>query len=78
MQHSVLMAGQPFGLGLQEKLLPQYLKELSYATHGVGKVLVFHPLYLSVCLLNTHIIPLPLLSLIFFLFCYFLLSLSYC
>ncbi|XP_015768600.1 PREDICTED: arylsulfatase J-like [Acropora digitifera] len=37
MQHSVLMAGQPFGLGLQEKLLPQYLKELSYATHGVGK-----------------------------------------
>ncbi|XP_078346460.1 arylsulfatase J-like [Oculina patagonica] len=37
MQHGVIMAGQPFGLGLEEKLLPEYLKELGYATHAVGK-----------------------------------------
>lgn len=37
MHHSVIMGGQPFGLGLEEKLLPQYLKELGYATHAVGK-----------------------------------------
>ena len=38
MQHSVIMAGQPFGVSLDEKLLPQYLKEMGYATHAVGKV----------------------------------------
>ena len=38
MQHSVIMGGQPFGVGLDEKLLPQYLKEMGYATHAVGKV----------------------------------------
>lgn len=37
MQHSVIMGGEPFGLGLEEKLLPQFLKELGYATHAVGK-----------------------------------------
>lgn len=37
MQHGVIMAGQPFGLGLEEKLLPQYLKEIGYDTHAVGK-----------------------------------------
>ena len=39
MQHSVIMAGQPYGLGLNETLLPQYLKEQGYTTHAVGKVL---------------------------------------
>ena len=38
MQHSVIMGGEPFGLGLEEKLLPQFLKELGYVTHAVGKV----------------------------------------
>ena len=38
MQHSVILAAQPYGLGLNETLLPQYLKELGYATHAVGKV----------------------------------------
>jgi len=38
MQHGVIMAGQPFGVSLEEKLLPQYLKEMGYATHAVGKV----------------------------------------
>lgn len=38
MQHSVIQASQPYGLGLNETLLPQYLKKLGYATHAVGKV----------------------------------------
>ncbi|XP_063223602.1 arylsulfatase B-like [Bacillus rossius redtenbacheri] len=33
----VLYAQQPYGLPLRERLLPQYLKELGYATHAVGK-----------------------------------------
>ncbi|XP_014609673.1 PREDICTED: arylsulfatase B-like [Polistes canadensis] len=37
MQHSVLLAGEPRGLPLNEKLLPQYLKEADYVTHAVGK-----------------------------------------
>ena len=38
MQSGVILAAQPYGLGLNETLIPQYLKELGYATHGVGKV----------------------------------------
>ena len=38
MQNGVILAAQPYGLGLNETLMPQYLKELGYATHGVGKV----------------------------------------
>ena len=38
MQHSVILAAQPYGLGLNETLMPQYLKQLGYATHAVGKV----------------------------------------
>ncbi|XP_043482500.1 arylsulfatase B [Leptopilina heterotoma] len=37
MQHSVLKAAEPRGLPLNEKLLPQYLKQLGYSTHIVGK-----------------------------------------
>lgn len=37
MQHSVILAAQPYGLGLNETILPQYLKRLGYATHAVGK-----------------------------------------
>ena len=38
MQSSVIMTQQAWGLGLDEKLLPQYLQELGYKTHLVGKV----------------------------------------
>ncbi|KAF4525381.1 hypothetical protein B566_EDAN013232, partial [Ephemera danica] len=37
MQSSVIIANEPWGLGLEEKLLPQYLKDEGYATHSVGK-----------------------------------------
>ncbi|CAH3038820.1 unnamed protein product [Porites evermanni] len=37
MQHSVIQISQPYGLGLNETLLPQYLQKLGYATHAVGK-----------------------------------------
>ncbi|XP_049543206.1 arylsulfatase B-like [Anopheles darlingi] len=37
MQHSVLYAMEPRGLPLTEKLLPQYLQELGYTNHIVGK-----------------------------------------
>lgn len=37
MQHTVLYAAEPRGLSLSEKLLPQYLKELGYKNHIVGK-----------------------------------------
>ncbi|XP_017766449.1 PREDICTED: arylsulfatase J [Eufriesea mexicana] len=37
MQHGVLKCAEPRGLPLQEKLLPEYLRELGYNTHIVGK-----------------------------------------
>ncbi|XP_078047893.1 arylsulfatase B [Augochlora pura] len=37
MQHGVLKCAEPRGLPLREKLLPQYLKEINYTTHIVGK-----------------------------------------
>lgn len=37
MQHTVIFGAEPRGLPLSEKLLPQYLKELHYKTHLVGK-----------------------------------------
>ncbi|XP_031340548.1 arylsulfatase B-like [Photinus pyralis] len=37
MQHGVIYGAEPRGLPLSETLLPQYLKELGYATHIVGK-----------------------------------------
>ena len=38
MQSSVIMTSQPWGLGLEEKLLPEKLKDLGYKSHLVGKV----------------------------------------
>ena len=38
MQHGVILAAQPYGLDLNETLLPQHLQKLGYATHAVGKV----------------------------------------
>lgn len=37
MQHTVLYAAEPRGLPLTEKILPQYLKDLGYVNHIVGK-----------------------------------------
>lgn len=37
MQHRVLYAAEPRGLPLTEKILPQYLKDLGYMNHCVGK-----------------------------------------
>ncbi|KAF4528518.1 hypothetical protein B566_EDAN016937 [Ephemera danica] len=37
MWQRVQNASQPYGLGLEEKLLPQYFKDLGYSTHIVGK-----------------------------------------
>nr|XP_018909945.1 PREDICTED: arylsulfatase B-like isoform X2 [Bemisia tabaci] len=37
MQHLVILEAEPWGLPLEEKMLPQYLKESGYATHAIGK-----------------------------------------
>lgn len=37
MQHTVLYAAEPRGLPLAERLLPEHLRHLGYATHIVGK-----------------------------------------
>ena len=38
LQHGVIFPPLPYGLGLNETLLPQYLKKYGYATHMIGKV----------------------------------------
>ena len=38
LQHGVIYGSQPYGLPLSEKIMPQWLKELGYATHIIGKV----------------------------------------
>ncbi|GAU91883.1 hypothetical protein RvY_04058 [Ramazzottius varieornatus] len=36
-QHNVLYATEPWGLGLKEQLLPEYLNGLGYTSHMIGK-----------------------------------------
>ena len=37
MQHGVIHADAPYGLPLSLKLLPQYLNDLDFVSHSVGK-----------------------------------------
>lgn len=37
MQHYVIASEQPWGLGLDQKLIPEYMREAGYRTHIVGK-----------------------------------------
>ena len=37
MQHYVIVSDQPYGLGLDEILMPEYFKEAGYSTHMIGK-----------------------------------------
>lgn len=37
MQHFVIPSDEPWGVGLEEKLMPQYFKDAGYKTHLVGK-----------------------------------------
>uniref|UniRef100_A0A1Y1K5U7 Sulfatase N-terminal domain-containing protein n=1 Tax=Photinus pyralis TaxID=7054 RepID=A0A1Y1K5U7_PHOPY len=37
MQHLVILESEPWGLGLEEKILPQRLKDHGYTTHAIGK-----------------------------------------
>ncbi|XP_041472305.1 arylsulfatase I-like [Lytechinus variegatus] len=37
LQHGVIELDDPYGLGLKEKIMPQYLSEIGYRTHMVGK-----------------------------------------
>ena len=38
MQHDVLYGSQAYGLALNETLITEYLNQLGYASHMVGKV----------------------------------------
>lgn len=37
MQHFVIASNQPYGLGLNEKLMPEYMRGAGYSTHIIGK-----------------------------------------
>ncbi|XP_030845449.1 arylsulfatase I isoform X3 [Strongylocentrotus purpuratus] len=37
LQYSVIIADEPYGLGTNETIMPQYLRSLGYRTHMVGK-----------------------------------------
>lgn len=37
MQHLVILAPEPWGLPLEETLMPEHLKRHGYSTHAIGK-----------------------------------------
>ncbi|XP_055645487.1 arylsulfatase B-like [Toxorhynchites rutilus septentrionalis] len=37
MQHHVIVSDEPWGLGLDQKLMPEYFRDAGYSTHLVGK-----------------------------------------
>jgi len=39
--HGVIRPEEPYGVSLDEKILPQYMQEMGYATHIVGKVVMY-------------------------------------
>ena len=41
MQSGTIYGANAWGIGLKEKLLPQYLKKAGYKTHAIGKVPLF-------------------------------------
>jgi len=45
LQRDVIVGPEPYGLGTNETILPQYLKDLGYVTHAVGKVCVTSQLH---------------------------------
>jgi len=42
LQQGVISSAEPYGLPLNETILPQYLKQFGYSTHIVGKVCKSH------------------------------------
>ena len=37
MQHFVIVPDEPWGLGLEQKIMPEYFKDAGYRTHIIGK-----------------------------------------